>query len=58
MILRGSNTSPIAGQYEVYDIGNNAVLSGEFLRPGGSRWQEFSQGRNAMRLVAPYQGGF
>jgi Bacterial Ig-like domain len=28
MILRGSNTSPIAGQYEIYDIGNNAIMAG------------------------------
>jgi hypothetical protein len=28
MILRASNTSPIAGQYEIYDIGNNATCRG------------------------------
>ena len=28
MILRGSNTSPaVMGQYEIYDIGNNAILA-------------------------------
>ena len=28
MILRGSNATPaLAGQYEIYDIGNNAILA-------------------------------
>ena len=32
MILRGSNMFPaVAGQYEIYDIGNNAILAGHSL---------------------------
>jgi hypothetical protein len=37
MILRGADTSPnfgvspFAGQYEIYDIGNNAILAGYSL---------------------------
>src|SRR5262249_14110506 len=31
MILRGSNSSLLAGQYEIYDIGNNAILAGYSL---------------------------
>jgi probable HAF family extracellular repeat protein len=38
MILRASNTSPIAGQYEIYDIGNNAILSGNSLGQVGTDW--------------------
>jgi probable HAF family extracellular repeat protein len=39
MILRGSNGSPSAGQYEIYDIGNNAILAGYSLGPVGTDWQ-------------------
>src|SRR5262245_30620832 len=28
MILRGANASPEMGQYEIYDLGNNAILAG------------------------------
>jgi hypothetical protein len=39
MILRGSNMSPaVAGQYEIYDIGNNAILSGNSLGQVGTDW--------------------
>src|SRR4029079_5504299 len=38
MVLRASNTSPIAGQYEIYDIGNNAILSGNSLGQIGTDW--------------------
>jgi probable HAF family extracellular repeat protein len=39
MILRGSNTSPaVAGQYEIYDIGNNAILAGYSLGQVGTDW--------------------
>jgi hypothetical protein len=39
MILRGSNTSPaVAGQYEIYDLGNNAMLSGNSLGQIGTDW--------------------
>jgi len=39
MILRGANTSPtVAGQYEIYDIGNNAILSGNSLGQVGTDW--------------------
>jgi hypothetical protein len=41
MILRGSNLSPaVAGQYEIYDIGNNAILAGYQLgQVGTDNWQ-------------------
>jgi uncharacterized repeat protein (TIGR01451 family) len=39
MILRASNTSPIAGQYEIYDIGNNAILAANFLGQVGPDFQ-------------------
>ena len=39
MILRGSNTSSaVAGQYEIYDIGNNAILAGYSLGQVGTDW--------------------
>src|SRR5262249_59298372 len=38
MILRGANTAPVAGQYEVYDIRNNAILAGYQLGQGGAHW--------------------
>src|SRR5439155_6438079 len=39
MILRGSNMSPaVAGQYEIYDLGNNAMLSGNSLGQIGTDW--------------------
>jgi probable HAF family extracellular repeat protein len=40
MILRGSNTSPaVAGQYEIYDIANNAIATGYSLGQVGTNWQ-------------------
>src|SRR6266404_6858411 len=46
MILRGSNTSPaVAGQYEIYDIGNNAILAGYSLGQVGTDWQFAGLGR-------------
>src|SRR5262249_26133058 len=40
MILRGSNTSPaVAGQYEIYDTGNNAILAAYSLGQVGTDWQ-------------------
>jgi probable HAF family extracellular repeat protein len=39
MILRGSNTSAaVMGQYEIYDIGNNAILAGYSLGQVGTDW--------------------
>jgi hypothetical protein len=39
MILRGANTSPaVAGQYEIYDIGSNAILAGNSLGQVGPSW--------------------
>jgi probable HAF family extracellular repeat protein len=38
MILRGANTSSVAGQYEIYDIGNNAILAGYSLGQVGTTW--------------------
>ena len=45
MILRGSNGSPSAGQYEIYDIGNNAILAGYSLGQVGTDWQFAGLGR-------------
>src|SRR2546430_16720500 len=39
MVLRGLNTSPVAGQYEIYDMGNNAILAGYELGQVGTDWQ-------------------
>ena len=40
MILRGSNASPgVAGQYEIYDIGNNSLLAAYQLGQVGTDWQ-------------------
>jgi Bacterial Ig-like domain len=40
LILRGANSAPtVAGQYEIYDIGNNAILAGYSLGQVGSDWQ-------------------
>ena len=39
MILRGANSSPSAtGQYEIYDIGNNAILAAYSLGQVGTDW--------------------
>src|SRR5439155_6424617 len=39
MILRGSNAYPgVAGQYEIYDIGNNAILAAYSLGQVGTAW--------------------
>ena len=38
MVLRGSNTSAIAGQYEIYDIGSNTILAGYSLGQVGTDW--------------------
>jgi hypothetical protein len=39
MILRASNTSPLAGQYEIYDIGNNSLLAAYQLGQVGTDWK-------------------
>src|SRR5262249_36276394 len=38
MILRAANTSPIAGQYEIYDIGSNSILAAYSLGQVGTDW--------------------
>src|SRR5204862_2764093 len=39
MVLRGANTSAaVAGQYEIYDIGNNAILAAYSLGQVGTAW--------------------
>jgi hypothetical protein len=46
MILRGSNSSAaIAGQYEIYDIGNNTILSAYLLGQAGTDFQFSGLGR-------------
>src|SRR2546430_10911045 len=39
MILRGANTSPSAGQYEIYNISNNAILTSYSLGQVRTNWQ-------------------
>src|SRR5207247_3590580 len=65
MILRGSNSSPaVAGQYEIYDIGNNAILAAYFLGQVGTDWQFaglggfFGNDTPAMLLRSATTGGF
>jgi len=64
MILRGSTTSPIAGQYEIYDIGNNAILAGYSLGQVGTTWAFvtlagfFSSDTTDMLLRNTSTGGF
>src|SRR5262249_381468 len=39
MVLRGANSSgAVAGQYEIYDIGNNSILAGYSLGQVGTAW--------------------
>jgi probable HAF family extracellular repeat protein len=45
MILRGANGSPSAGQYEIYDIGNNSTLAAYSLAEVGTDWQFAGLGR-------------
>jgi VCBS repeat-containing protein len=46
MILRGSNTSPdVAGHYEIYNLGNNAILAGSELGQVGTDWRFTGLGR-------------
>jgi hypothetical protein len=46
MILHASNTGPtvFAHQYEIYDIGNNAILAGYQLGTVGTEWQHVGLG--------------
>src|SRR5262249_58991052 len=46
LILRGSNASlAVAGTYEIYDIGNNAILAGYELGHVEPVWQSAGLGR-------------
>src|SRR5262249_9647340 len=46
MVLRGANSSAaVAGQYEIYDIGNNAILAGYLLGQAGTDYQFAGLGR-------------
>jgi probable HAF family extracellular repeat protein len=46
MVLRGANSSAaIAGQYEIYDIGNNAILAAYLLGQVGTDYQFAGLGR-------------
>ena len=64
MILRGSNASPaVAGQYEIYNIGNNAILAGYQLGQVGTDWQfnglgGVGGGNTTMLLRNAGTGGF
>src|SRR5207249_1867489 len=44
--MRGANASPaVAGQYEIYDLGNNAILAAYSLGQTGTDWQFTGLGR-------------
>src|SRR5205823_8136214 len=65
MILRASNSSLLAGQYEIYDIGNNATLAAYSLGQVGADWAFVERGRffgsgssNDMVLRNSSTGGF
>src|SRR5262249_6843 len=65
MILRGANTSPaVMGQYEIYDIGNNAILAGYQLGQVGTDWAFvtlggfFGSDTTDMLLRSASTGGF
>jgi hypothetical protein len=64
MILRGSNASPaVESQYEIYDIGNNAILAAYQLGQVGTDWQfsglgGVSGGNSTMLLRNSGTGGF
>jgi Pectate lyase superfamily protein len=65
MILRGSNASPaVAGQYEIYDIGNNSILAANSLGKLGTNWAFVTLGRfkgtdtTGMLLRDSSTGGF
>jgi probable HAF family extracellular repeat protein len=64
MILRGSNASPaVMGQYEIYDIGNNAILAAYQLGQVGTDWQfnglgGVGGGNTTMLLRNSGTGGF
>src|SRR5438876_629336 len=65
MILRGANASPaVAGQYEIYDLGNNAILAGYSLGQVGTDWQFvglggfFGSDTTDMLLRSATTGGF
>ena len=65
MILRGSNTSSaVAGQYEIYDIGNNSILAANSLGKLGTNWAFVTLGRfkgtdaTGMLLRDSSTGGF
>jgi hypothetical protein len=45
MIVAGSKSSLLAGQYEIYDIGNNAILAGYSLGQVGTDWAFVTRGR-------------
>src|SRR5204863_4952412 len=38
LILRGANASSVAGLYQIYDIGNNAILASYSLAQVGTDW--------------------
>jgi len=38
MVLRGAATSPVPGQYEIYDIGSNSILAAYSLGQVGTDW--------------------
>jgi probable HAF family extracellular repeat protein len=65
MILRGANASPaVPGLYEIYDIGNNAILGGYSLGQVGTDWAfvtlgGFNDGDTSdMLLRSSSTGGF
>src|SRR5262249_52992740 len=65
MVLRGANASPpVAGQYEIYGIGSNAILAGYSLGQVGTDWQFvglrpfYGSDTSDMMLRSASTGGF
>jgi hypothetical protein len=64
MILRGSNAvAAVMGQYEIYDLGNNAILAAYQLAQIGTDWRfnalgGVSGGNSTMLLRNANTGGF
>jgi probable HAF family extracellular repeat protein len=58
MVLRASNTSPIAGQYEIYDIGSNSILAGYSLGQVGTDWGFVTLGLGSTSQLVQAMAGF
>jgi hypothetical protein len=55
MILRASNSSPTAaGQYEIYDIGNNSLLAAYQVGQVGTSWAFVTIGASSVATPPVY----